>query len=132
MAKCNKIRHIVRIRQMLRAWRNKATTSLAPTDVPAGYVAICVGSSCRRFIVRATHLNHPFFRRLLTEAEEEYGFANTSGPVAIPCDELLFEEILQFVSRGDSELLRCCHEDIMNENPNFFGESWPFLYGFTA
>ncbi|KAI3446208.1 hypothetical protein Pfo_002873 [Paulownia fortunei] len=139
MGKCNKIRHIVRIRQMLRSWRKKATSKAAshrlPSDVPAGHVAVCVGSSCRRFIVRATYLNHPIFRRLLIQAEEEYGFSNCSGPLAIPCDESLFEEILRFVSRGDpvnSDFQRCCHVGIRNENPDFFGESRPLLYGFTA
>ncbi|KAI3447963.1 hypothetical protein Pfo_004628 [Paulownia fortunei] len=139
MGKYNKIRHIVRIRQMLRAWRIKATSPASyhssPPDVPAGHVAICVGSSCRRFIMRATHLNHPMFRRLLSQVEEEYGFSNNPGPLAIPCDESLFEEILRLVSRGDSansDFQRCCHVGIRNENPDCLGESRPLLYGFTA
>ncbi|GFP88997.1 indole-3-acetic acid-induced protein arg7 [Phtheirospermum japonicum] len=135
MGKCNKIRHIVRLRQMLRAWRKKATSHRSPSDVPPGHVAICVGSSYRRFIVRATYLNHPVFRRLLSQAEEEYGFANCAGPLAIPCDESLFEEILRFVARGDpvcSEFQRCCHVGIKNEGPDFFGESRPLLFGFSA
>ncbi|KAL3843391.1 hypothetical protein ACJIZ3_000794 [Penstemon smallii] len=132
MGKSNKIQHIVRIRQMLRAWRKKAMSSLAPSDVPAGHVAICVGNSCRRFIVRASYLNHPVFRQLLSQAEEEYGFDNNSGPLMIPCDEFTFEEILRFVTRGDSDFVRCCHVDIGNENPGFFGENRPLIYGFTA
>ncbi|KAL7118600.1 hypothetical protein ACP275_02G012800 [Erythranthe tilingii] len=136
MAKCNKIRHIVRIRQMLRSWRKKATMHRSPSDVPVGHVAICVGSSSRRFIVRAAHLNHPIFRRLLSHAEEEYGFANYSGPLTIPCDESLFEEILRFVSRVDSvnsDAQRCCHGGgVRSENPDFHCESRPLLYGFTA
>ncbi|KAL6545962.1 hypothetical protein OROGR_009836 [Orobanche gracilis] len=135
MEKCNKIRHIVRIRQMLRSWRKKATSHRSPPDVPPGHVAICVGSSCRRFIVRATYLNHPIFRRLLSKAEEEYGFANRAGPLEIPCDESLFEEILRFVSRCDrisSDLQRCCHVGITYENPVFCGESRPLLFGFSA
>ncbi|KAH6776997.1 SAUR-like auxin-responsive protein family [Perilla frutescens var. hirtella] len=137
MAKCNKIQHIVRIRQMLRSWRKKATSPAAchrlPSDVPAGHVAICVGASCRRFVVRATHLNHPIFRRLLSQAGEEFGFANYSGPLAIPCDESLFEEILGFVSRGDSDFQRCCHVGVRNESSDFLaGESRPLLYGFSA
>ena len=107
---CDKIRHIVRIRQMLRRWRRKAACSSfslsdsivrVPSDVPAGHVAICVGSRCRRFIVRASYLNHPVFRSLLRQAEEEYGFAN-HGPLAIPCEESVFEEVLEMVSRRES------------------------------
>jgi SAUR family protein len=62
---------------------------LAPADaaaagesvVPAGHVAVCVGG--------AAHLNHPVFRELLRQAEEEYGF---------PCDEGLFEHVLRHLS----------------------------------
>ncbi|GMH03251.1 hypothetical protein Nepgr_005090 [Nepenthes gracilis] len=131
--KCSKIRHIVRLRQMLRRWRNKAAMSSGrvPSDVPAGHVAICVGISFRRFIVRATYLNHPVFKQLLVQAEEEYGFTN-QGPLAIPCDESLFEEILRFVGRSDSnstshfvdleDFQRNCHADIRG-----FNESGPLL-----
>ncbi|KAJ4821810.1 hypothetical protein Tsubulata_034227 [Turnera subulata] len=105
--KCSKIRHIVRLRQMLRRWRNKArmsslsaAASRAPSDVPAGHVAVCVGSSCTRFVVRATYLNHPIFKKLLVQAEEEYGFAN-QGPLAIPCEESVFEEVIRYISRSD-------------------------------
>lgn len=117
--KCGKIRHIVRLRQMLQRWRKRAAaaassgvSSSTPADVPAGHVAVCVGSSQRRFVVRAAHLNHPAFRRLLSQAEEEYGFAH-SGPIVIPCDESLFEEILRRIVSSPAKLVssdgfRCC------------------------
>ncbi|KAK6136670.1 hypothetical protein DH2020_029577 [Rehmannia glutinosa] len=127
---------------MVRSWRRKAASHRFPSDVPAGHVAICVGINCRRFIVRATYLNHPIFRRLLSQAEEEYGFANCSGPLAIPCDESLFEEILRLVARGDP-ISRCGRNENLdvfgesrpcgrNENLDVFGESRPLLFGFTA
>ncbi|CAA7039053.1 unnamed protein product [Microthlaspi erraticum] len=105
IGKCSKIRHIVRLRQMLRQWRNKARMSSArrcgvPSDVPSGHVAVYVGSSCRRFVVRATHLNHPIFTNLLVKAEEEFGFAN-HGPLVIPCEESVFEESIRFITRSD-------------------------------
>ena len=119
----SKIRRIVRVRQMLLRWRRKAAA-----DVPAGHVAVCVGPSRRRFIVRATHLNHPIFKMLLVKAEEEYGFCN-HGPLAIPCDESLFEHLLRVVARpvplpGFSSLedfQTRCHVDFVG------GESWPLL-----
>ncbi|KMS99644.1 hypothetical protein BVRB_1g022130 [Beta vulgaris subsp. vulgaris] len=101
-SKCNKIRHIVRLRQMLRRWRNKAAQRRIPSDVPAGYVAVTVGSNSRRFVVRATFLNHQVFRNLLVQAEEEYGYTNQAGPLFIPCDEKVFEDILRFFNRSDS------------------------------
>lgn len=116
--KCSKIRRIVRLRQMLRRWRDKARMSSAsrvPPDVPAGHVAVCVGAECRRFVVKATYLNHPVFKKLLSQAEEEYGFAN-QGPLTIPCDESLFEEVIRFISRSSpswsaslEDRRRSCH-----------------------
>ncbi|KAF7817631.1 auxin-induced protein 6B [Senna tora] len=97
--KCCKLRCIVRVCQMLRRWRNKARMS--PSDVPSGHVAVCVGSRSRRYVVKATYLNHPFFWKLLNGAEEEYGFCN-NGPLTIPCDEALFEEVLCRVSSSST------------------------------
>lgn len=139
-AKCSKIRHIVRLRQMLRRWRNKARMSAnrAPSDVPAGHVAVCVGANYTRFVVRATYLNHPVFQKLLIQAEEEYGFSN-HGPIAIPCDEALFEEALRFISRSDSsrfgnidfeDFQSRCHVGIRT-NVDFWPESRPLLHGLT-
>ena len=141
LGKCSKIRHIVRLRQMLRRWRNKARLSAnrIPSDVPSGHVAVCVGNSCTRFVVRATYLNHPVFKKLLVQAEEEYGFSN-QGPLAIPCDESLFEEVLRFISRSESgnnnstrflnveDFQRYCNVGIRN-NLDFWPESRPLLHG---
>ncbi|KMZ61805.1 SAUR-like auxin-responsive protein family [Zostera marina] len=102
-AKCTTIRHIVRLRQMLRRWRIRACTGgsrLAPSDVPEGHFAVRVGSQSRRFVVRTSYLNHPIFKKLLLESEEMYGYDH-SGPIAIPCDEKTFMEILGFLA-GES------------------------------
>lgn len=123
MGKNNKIGSVVRIRQMLKQWQKKAhigskNNDPPVSDVPPGHVAVSVGENRRRYVVRAKHLNHPIFRRLLAEAEEEYGFSNV-GPLAIPCDESLFEDIIEIVTRCDSsgrgnpatleDLRRCSH-----------------------
>ncbi|MBA0633899.1 hypothetical protein Godav_000003 [Gossypium davidsonii] len=141
--KCRKIRHIVRIRQMLKQWRKKARITAndnighAPSDVPAGHVAVCVGTGLKRYIVRATYLNHPIFKSLLVQTEEEYGFNNV-GPLTIPCDESLFEEILRVVSRSDSssnsgrlftfeDLQRRCHVGMRNKQ-QILSESRPLFH----
>lgn len=127
MSRSNKIRHIVRIRQMLKQWRRKARVTAsfrgsasAPADVPAGHVAVNVGAGCKRFIVRATDLNHPIFKKLLSQAAEEYGFSQV-GPLTIPCDESVFEEIMKIVSWSESgripeDLQRCCHVGMLSES----------------
>ncbi|CAN8240051.1 unnamed protein product [Cochlearia groenlandica] len=101
IGKCSKIRHIVRLRQILRRWRDKAKISslkrCVPSDVPAGHVAFYVGSRCRRFVVRASYLNHPVLKNLLVQAEEEFGFVN-QGPLVLPCEESVFEESVRFIS----------------------------------
>ncbi|XP_010917979.1 auxin-responsive protein SAUR50 [Elaeis guineensis] len=105
MEKCGKILYAARVRQTLRRWSTRASLRRgcrAPADVPAGHVAICVGSSGRRFVVRAAYLNHPVFRKLLAEAEEEYGFSTSAGPIAVPCDESRFEQILRQISSPSS------------------------------
>ncbi|KAI8021317.1 Auxin-responsive protein SAUR50 [Camellia lanceoleosa] len=140
IGKYNQIRHIVRIRQMLRRWRKKAAAAAAGSsrsDVPAGHVAICVGRSNKRFVVRATYLNHPTFKNLLVQAEEEYGFTN-QGPLVLPCDESVFEEILRVVSLSDSansgrfvnldDFQRCCDVG-RRSNLDGLGESGPLLHG---
>ncbi|XP_039045787.1 indole-3-acetic acid-induced protein ARG7-like [Hibiscus syriacus] len=141
LGKWSKIRHIVRLQQMMRRWRNKARMSASriPSDVPSGHVAVCVGTSCRRFVVRATYLNHPIFKKLLTQAEEAYGFSN-GGPLAIPCDESFFEEVIRVISRSESghsaKFLNI--EDFkgnclvgMKSKLDLWTESRPLLHGFS-
>ncbi|KAF8112253.1 hypothetical protein N665_0065s0038 [Sinapis alba] len=138
MGKNNKIGSVVRIRQMVKQWRNKAhigSNNEPVSDVPPGHVAVSVGENRRRYVVRAKHLNHPIFRRLLAEAEEEYGFANV-GPLAIPCDESLFEEIIRVVTRSESsgrgdpatleDIRRCSHVG-MAKKVEYLCESRPLL-----
>ncbi|KAG0449867.1 hypothetical protein HPP92_027084 [Vanilla planifolia] len=91
MQKCITIHHIVRLLQLLRRWRTRASVA----GVPKGHVAVCVGSNHRRYVIRVAHLNHPAFRILLNQAEEEFGFSNRSGPLFLPCEESLFFAILR-------------------------------------
>ncbi|GMI90675.1 SMALL AUXIN UPREGULATED RNA 52 [Hibiscus trionum] len=138
LVKCSKIRCIVRLRQMLWRWRNKArmSASCIPSDVPAGHVAVCVGTSCRRFVVSVTHLNHPVFKNFLVQAEEEYGFSS-HGPLTIPCDESVFEEVIRFISRSESghsgrpaeDFKEKCHSGIKSKL-DLWMESRPLLHGF--
>ncbi|CAH8380146.1 unnamed protein product [Eruca vesicaria subsp. sativa] len=134
MGKNNKIGSVVLIRQMLKQWRKKAHNDTV-SDVPPGHVAVSVGENRRRYVVRAKHLNHPIFRRLLAEAEEEYGFSN-AGLLAIPCEESLFEEIVKVVTRSDSVVDTASFEDIrrcrhvgMGRKVEYLGESRPLLPG---
>ncbi|KAL5214641.1 hypothetical protein ABZP36_003793 [Zizania latifolia] len=120
MYKVITIESLVWLRRMVRRWRSRAAAVRPGKErdaaVPAGHVAVSVEGGgegdARRFVVRVAHLNHPAFRELLRQAEEEYGFPSGSGPLALPCDEDHFRDVLCLVSTDERHLLRahssCC------------------------
>ncbi|TXG46411.1 hypothetical protein EZV62_028084 [Acer yangbiense] len=71
--------------------------STASNDVvPKGFLAVCVGSELKRFIIPTEYLSHQAFGILLREAEEEFGFQQ-EGVLKIPCEVAVFEKILKVV-----------------------------------
>ncbi|KAJ0971218.1 hypothetical protein J5N97_019177 [Dioscorea zingiberensis] len=60
---------------------------------PEGCVSVYVGVGRERYFVRTECLNHPLFKKLLDDAEMEYGYA-TEGPLKLPCDVDLFQQVL--------------------------------------
>jgi SAUR family protein len=81
--------------------RHRWSVSAVPQDVPPGHMAVYVGRQyCERFVIRAAYLNHPVFRLLLEQAEEEFAHARQDRLV-IPCDKLLFKHILSLFNRKD-------------------------------
>jgi SAUR family protein len=137
MAKCSKIRNIVWLRQTRRRWRSRAAARSASV-VPAGHVAVCVGGASRRFVVRAAHLNHPVFRELLRQAEEEYGFpSGAAGPIALPCcDEVLFEHVLRHLSSSSPSARFVTLEDLKSGGLTCCcaaaGDALPLLRGISS
>jgi SAUR family protein len=68
---------------------------------PPGCFSVYVGPERERFVVRAEGANHPLFRRLLDDAEREYGYA-AQGPLALPgCDVDAFLDVLWQMERDD-------------------------------
>ncbi|CAM0884437.1 unnamed protein product [Alopecurus aequalis] len=61
--------------------------------VAPGCFSVYVGPERERFVVRADRANHPLFRRLLDDAEREYGYA-AQGPLALPCAVDTFLDVL--------------------------------------
>uniref|UniRef100_J3M2B8 Uncharacterized protein n=1 Tax=Oryza brachyantha TaxID=4533 RepID=J3M2B8_ORYBR len=57
-----------------------------------------------------------FARELLRQAEEEYGFPSGAycGPIALPCDEGLFEHVLRHLSSPSSATRFVTLEDIQS------------------
>ncbi|OWM82487.1 hypothetical protein CDL15_Pgr002062 [Punica granatum] len=97
---------------MARVWRKLtrggSSRTNPPSDVPPGHVAILVGEACQRFVIRADYLNHPIFHQLLDRAYEEYGHEQ-DGPLAIPCDVFLFQDIISSLERGTKGSRFSCH-----------------------
>ncbi|KAL6844117.1 hypothetical protein ACP4OV_025790 [Aristida adscensionis] len=120
---------LVWLRRTMRRWRSRAAAAssssraagkkqlgwatdaagAAAAVVPAGHVAVRVeggggdgSGGARRFVLRLAHLNHPAFRELLRQAEEEYGFPAASGPIALPCGEDRFLDALRRATSSSS------------------------------
>ncbi|KAK8625124.1 hypothetical protein V6N13_090002 [Hibiscus sabdariffa] len=83
---------IMQAKQILRQSKQFANEAAATSkDVPKGYFAIYVGESQKkRFIVPVSFLNQPSFQKLLSLAEEEFGFNHPMGGLTIPCREDVF------------------------------------------
>ncbi|KAJ8446732.1 hypothetical protein Cgig2_002894 [Carnegiea gigantea] len=50
----------------------------------------------KRYVVPLSCLSHPAFRKLLSRAEEEFGFNHPTGGLTIPCDEQTFARIVSY------------------------------------
>ncbi|XP_066347115.1 auxin-responsive protein SAUR36-like [Miscanthus floridulus] len=131
---------LVRLRRTLRRWRSRAaeaassSSSSSSAAVPAGHVAVSVqgtapSSGPRRFVVRVAHLSHPAFLELLRQAEEEYGFPAAPGPIALPCDEDHFLDVLHRVSSSASSSTCCCGPVVARRGR---GDARPLLQGMAV
>ncbi|XP_058771212.1 auxin-responsive protein SAUR71-like [Vicia villosa] len=115
-------------------WRKNACSGKKPpSDVPRGHLAVTVGEANRRFVIRADYLNHPVLQQLLDQAYEGYGF-NKSGPLAIPCDELLFEDILHSLGGGTQTQTRRSSSHVLTKKLElcFSKDSVPLLEAFDS
>ncbi|XP_057846477.1 auxin-induced protein X15-like [Cryptomeria japonica] len=91
------VRKASRILQRLGSAGRKvqSKSGRVPSDVPKGHLAVYVGimEQTKRFVIPAQSVNHPLFRALLDKAEEQFGFGH-QGPLLIPCDPLIFHNVL--------------------------------------
>ncbi|KAL6496417.1 hypothetical protein OROGR_029675 [Orobanche gracilis] len=116
--KVNMISQIVRLRQIVKRWKNKSLTrrstlyysSSSDPDEPAGShrrtpsgsVAVYVGPKRLRFVIPTRFLNLPVFVSLLDQAEEEFGF-RASGGLALPCETGFFRDVLRFLEEDEEK-----------------------------
>ncbi|XP_022727386.1 auxin-responsive protein SAUR21-like [Durio zibethinus] len=87
-----RIMHAKQILRQSKLFANQAASTLI--DVPKGYFAVYVGESQKkRFVVPISFLNQPSFQKLLSIAEEEFGFNHPMGGLTIPCREQVFIDL---------------------------------------
>ncbi|XP_021285754.1 auxin-responsive protein SAUR23-like [Herrania umbratica] len=86
------IMHARRILRQSKLFANQAAST--SSDVPKGFVAVYVGDSQKkRFVVPISVLNQPSFQKLLSIAEEEFGYNHPMGGLTIPCREEVFIDL---------------------------------------
>ncbi|XVF00963.1 hypothetical protein REPUB_Repub04eG0047600 [Reevesia pubescens] len=88
-----RVPRIMHAKQILRQSKPFANQA-ASTSIPKGYFAIYVGENQKkRFVVPISFLNQPSFQKLLSIAEEEFGFNHPMGGLTIPCREDVFIDL---------------------------------------
>ncbi|KAL2345068.1 hypothetical protein Fmac_006353 [Flemingia macrophylla] len=87
-----------------------------PKDVPKGHLVVYVGEHHKRYVINITLLNHPLFKDLLDQAQDEYDFIADSK-LYIPCTEHLFLNVLR---RANSSHKQRNHSFLSNNLANMF------------
>ena len=86
--------HFPSMVQAKRILKLQSLFSRNQAEVPTGHFAVYVGEvEKRRYVVPISYLNHPSFRSLLCQAEEEFGFTHPMGGLTIPCNEDAFVDL---------------------------------------
>ncbi|XP_062187569.1 auxin-responsive protein SAUR50-like [Phragmites australis] len=88
------------ISRTLHQCKSRLSAGRASSPV-AGCFSVYVGPERERIVVRVECANHPLFRRLLDDAEREYGYS-AQGPLALPgCDVDAFLDVLRQMEEHD-------------------------------
>ncbi|XP_024011294.1 auxin-responsive protein SAUR71 [Eutrema salsugineum] len=67
---------------------------------PHGCFTVYVGPTEQRIVVKTKLLNHPLFKNLLEDAENEYGYRR-DGPIVLPCEVDFFFKVLADMKSSD-------------------------------
>ncbi|XP_010050111.2 auxin-responsive protein SAUR50 [Eucalyptus grandis] len=117
--KCD-VSNIVKLKKMASIWRkrNRAGGSGGgrnpPSDVPPGHLAVLVGIFRRRYVIKVEQLNHPTLHQLLDQAYEECSHRG-DGPLAFPCDESLFRDVVSSIERGAHADPSSCRTEVRKD-----------------
>lgn len=92
-----------RLAKIVNAVQNLGLSSLStnqgPSVVRKGYCAVYVGESQRkRCVIPIAYLNQPFFKDLLSQVEEEFGYNHPMGGLTIPCSDDKFIDLISHLN----------------------------------
>ncbi|TMW82140.1 hypothetical protein EJD97_006675 [Solanum chilense] len=73
-----------------KSWHGRSTSTIAPE----GCFWVYVGPNKEKFVIKTKYANHPSFKKLLEDAEKEYGYSYCQGPILLPCDVDYFYLVL--------------------------------------
>ncbi|KAF3455194.1 hypothetical protein FNV43_RR05642 [Rhamnella rubrinervis] len=90
---------------------------------PQGCFTVYVGPKRQRFVIETQYANHPLFKKLLEEAESEYGF-NSHGPLSLPCSVDVFYKVLMKMEADDD------HQ--MSSDGSGFGRTYAASYQYLS
>ncbi|XP_016465095.2 uncharacterized protein LOC107787979 [Nicotiana tabacum] len=76
-----------------KSWHG-STTNIKSKVAPEGCFWVYVGPEKERFVIKTKYANHPMFKMLLEDAEKEYGYNYSQGPILLPCDVDHFYKVL--------------------------------------
>ncbi|XP_057417757.1 auxin-responsive protein SAUR23-like [Lotus japonicus] len=104
MKKVDKIRQIVRLKQVMMRWKQISLRRHDSSDPrpPSGCLYVYVGHERQRFAIPARFLNLPVFAGLLDETEEEFGLRG-SGGLILPCDVCFFTHIVKRLHKNENK-----------------------------
>ncbi|XP_019188748.1 PREDICTED: auxin-induced protein 6B-like [Ipomoea nil] len=120
----NMIARIVRLKQVVKRWRNKSVKGVLSSPgseesaagrnrrIRSGSLAVYVGHERRRFVIPTRFLNLPAFISLLEKAEEEFGFQSAGGLV-LPCEPGFFQGMLRLLQRDENRFGRMDLDEIL-------------------
>lgn len=120
--------NILNKRERERASMKKSSAGKCKEDqgkrrrmAPQGWFTVCVGPKKQRFVIKTECANHPLFKKLLEEAESEYGF-NSTGPLSLPCNVDEFYKVL----------IKMEADDQANDDGSGFGRPYASSYQYLS
>ncbi|KAF3615223.1 hypothetical protein BC332_08711 [Capsicum chinense] len=83
-----------------KSWNGTSTNTIAPE----GCFWVYVGPNKERFVIKTKYASHPLFMMLLEDAEKEYGYSYSQGPILLPCDVDMFYKVLAEMASNNKEI----------------------------